>query len=539
MKKILFISLMIAAVSSFETVSAQNGGFPFYRSFLDGKMDQVEKPEPNNPNPGTGVDRGNKAVLVPDLGLQLTTLKSEVGAFYLPNHPFTTDDGLLIEFEYMMYPTGGSSNVTDGITMFLVDADKANNLEYGAEGAGFGYTHRWTNPSLSRQRIRGILGGYLSIALDQSNFKGMRMEGQEQRNGIAYMENESWTTSAKLKKYNTRSNVTIRGSAGPGRKQITSTSPLYTMEEGFWGYPVLITRHTGGTADAGNMRNQACFKLDPATGMFDQIIQDDDVMPDIPLPFDIAGGGRFTTPLQSQYRKAIIKLETNPDNSIGGFMITVSIRHGNDETTVIRNFTYPATLKYIENGLPIRIVSETPVYYGTPPIIEYTVETPKELIIGFTASTGTVNDYTNVIKNLRITPLLGTNTANDDILGHRRGPAVILPFENDIAYQGTGSSAVGHKDYIDPDSFRFWTDEYTLVKDPSGKILFECEIENEGKWFYDPTRSEVLFFPDKGFTGTAAIMYDIKGKHSPYDEEKFRSSLAKISVQVADNQPTT
>ncbi|MEI3420555.1 MAG: hypothetical protein V8R91_05530 [Butyricimonas faecihominis] len=56
-------------------------------------------------------------------GLQLTEGKEEIGAFYLPEYIFSTEDGLLIEFEYiMMYTNVGEAGVTDGICMFLVDA---------------------------------------------------------------------------------------------------------------------------------------------------------------------------------------------------------------------------------------------------------------------------------------------------------------------------------------------------------------------------------------------------------------------------------
>lgn len=97
---------LIKETNRFDLVLAKSegiGSFPFFRFLLDGEMKDVEKPVPNNPSAKPGVDRFNKAKLVDELGLQLTTKKSEVGAFYLPGYPFTTDDGLKIEFEYMMY----------------------------------------------------------------------------------------------------------------------------------------------------------------------------------------------------------------------------------------------------------------------------------------------------------------------------------------------------------------------------------------------------------------------------------------------------
>lgn len=494
-------------------------GFPFYRSFLDGKMDNVTL---MGPNPGyrAGVDRSNQAHLVKDLGLQLTYKENQIGALYLPHHPFTTNDGMVIEFEYMMY---GGTGITDGITMFLADANYINSIKYGAEGAGFAYTHRWTNDNLSGQRIRGMQGGYLSIALDQANYKVMRMEGEEQRNGIAYLRNEAWSTSAKLTEYNTHSNVTIRGAAGQGRRYINSK---YTMEDGYWGYPVLITRHTGGKIDSNFLRNSAGFRLRTPDGTFEKY-----VTPRIDKAFDIAGGNTFKYPSEPSYRKAIIYLKSNPDNTRGGFIITVAIQHQTDTTEVIKDFVYPETVTYIENGLPSRINNGFPVYYEKPPIINYSVDTPEKVVIGFAASTGTKLAYSNVIKNLRITPLYGAAAAGDDIRSHRRGPVTIQPLENDVAYKDLNGIVIAGKEYLDPSSFRFWSDEYTCLHED-----VEYSV-SEGKWVYDSSIAKVFFFPRKGFKGEVSIFYDIKGKEPTYDDEKFRSSLARINITINDNQP--
>lgn len=542
MKKIVYIILILIQPVIFFSVSAQrvNGGFPFYRSFLDGRMDNVEKPVPNNPDANEYVDRSNKAVLVDNLGLQLTSLKSEVGAFYLPNHPFTTNDGLKIEFEYMMYPTPGfSGGITDGIAMFLVDANYINNLEYGAEGAGFGYTNRWAiDYYYTNARIKGIAGGYLAIALDQKNFKTTRMEGNELRNGIYYSNTTSSTISAKPTAHNTASNVTIRGAAGMSPRTITSRSSSgstlksYNLGAREWGYPLLATRHTGGIEDRLSYRNSAGYILNTSTGSFESGgFQAGSVMPRIEQPFDIAGGKIFEGPDEPEYRKAIIKLA--PNTSGGGFKITVEIQHGNEVTPVIENFTFPATVSYLENGLPISVNGLNPTVAARPEVVTYQVAAPSNLVIGFTASTGTETHYTNVIKNLRITPLYGANTANDDITSHRRGPVRIKVLENDLGYMPDGDTSIGGSEYLDPTSFRFWTDEYTCL----GAGVFEYTVTNEGHWVYDKETAEVLFFPRQGFVGETSIMYDIKGKIPPYNEEKFRSSLAIISVTIADNQP--
>ncbi len=525
-----FYMIIVALPLIVSTVSAQTGNFPFFRSFLDGRMDNVEKPVPNNPS----VSRKNKAQLVNNLGLQLTSQTSEVGAFYLPNHPFTTNDGLKIEFEYMMYPSPNSSiGVTDGITMFLIDANKKNSLEFGAEGAGFGYTHRWTiDDNLYRnQRIKGVPGGYLAIALDQKHFKVLRMEGNELRNGIPYYDASVSTTNRKHTMYNTTSNITIRGAAGPDTRTVTSGTKSYTLGDRDWGYPVLATRNTNNST----MANNAAFVLNTNNGNYDTRTGNTLIFPAIPKPFDIAGNARFDSPTEAAYRKMVILLDANPNTSVGGFKITVAIQHGNDLTTVIDNFTFPATLSYVENGLPSSVSSALkPQVAAQPPVIRYTVNTPQQLVIGFTASTGTNLAYTNVIRNLRITPLYGANTAHDDIKSHRRGPVIIRPLDNDIGYFNDGSNTpIGDKEFLDPASFRFWKNEYECI----GNNKYEYSVPGQGRWVYNPKTTELMFFPEKGYQGKASIMYDIKGKYHPYNGEKFRSSLATISVTLTNDQP--
>ncbi|WP_262405889.1 hypothetical protein [Parabacteroides acidifaciens] len=39
------------------------------------------------------------------------------------------------------------------------------------------------------------------------------------------------------------------------------------------------------------------------------------------------------------------------------------------------------------------------------------------------------------------------------------------------------------------------------------------------------------------YKGKATVIYDIKGLHYPYNQEKFRSSQATVSVTIDDNQP--
>lgn len=551
MKKLSFFLLVLTLSGVCADVCAQTADlFPFFRSFLDNNLTGVDFPAPNQLE-GSGktkegrYKRKNQAGLVNLVGLQLTSGKEEVGAFYLPEYIFTTKDGLLIEFEYIMkYTVSTEKGVTDGICMFLVDATSNDyigaNLKYGAEGAGFGYTHRssvHTSISKGVLPITGMKGGYLAVALDQGNFKNWRFEDYEMRNGIPYDDNPTKIDNVQPKKYDTRSNVTIRGAAGRNTKTITTSTRTHTLYEGSWGFPVLITRHTGWSIDKGlesesinGLRNEAGFQLNTASGKFEQ-----HVSPRIDKPFNISGGAMFNHADEAAYRKAIIALEPNLQD--GGFIITVTIQHGREKTVVIEKYTYPSSLTYVENGIPIRISGgeqPTPSWYQNPPATNLSLNTPQKLVIGFMASTGQLTAHTNIIKNLRITPLYAAHS-EDDIYEHRRGPATVRPLDNDWAYRSEGGVISADKGNLDPASLRIWTSE--KEKDCLGTGVFEYEAPGQGKWVYNPDLAEMMFFPIKGFTGEASIMYDVKGKYNPYAGDSFRSSLAKIVINMADNQP--
>jgi hypothetical protein len=519
------IFLVLLGLPFIGAAQQHEGEFPFFRSFTDGNKEGI-----------TIVNTGfYKAELVSGLGLRLTNNQQGAGGvFYLPGHRFTTHEGFEIEFEYLMY---GDQGTTDGISMFLVDAQDQYldaNFKQGYTGAGFCYTNSWAVYESSGRRLTGIKGGYLAVALDQGPFKTIRCEGEELRNGIPYGTvgvPARPITSSQNKDHDTRSNVTIRGAAGRGNSINFGTPYAATLTEGFWGYPVLITRHTGwsvdnGITDPSNLKNAAGYKLNPSDGTFVQ-----HVTPRIDKAFNIAGYDASATPSKATYRKAIITLDPNTEGQ-GGYKITVTIQHGTDKTVVIKDFTYPATVTYMENALPEGLNGGWPTLYYTSKTMTYTVPTPEKLVIGFSGSTGNTK-VTNVIRNLRITVFRAANTADDDLYLHRRGPATVRPFDNDLACRDEGGEVVTSKDNIDPGSLRFWTNESTCL----GSNVFEHPVSGKGKWVYDPTVGEVMFFPVKGFKGNVSIMYDIKSKYAPYNGEQYRSSLATISITINDNQP--
>lgn len=118
-KKIFFI--FVGVVGNGGGIGTNLSSYVFFRSFLDGDMENVKLFEPNQIEAsGRKADntykRANQAKPVKNLGLRLTQEKEEVGAFYLPDYIFSTKDGLLIEFEYiMMYTNSSEKGLTDGI----------------------------------------------------------------------------------------------------------------------------------------------------------------------------------------------------------------------------------------------------------------------------------------------------------------------------------------------------------------------------------------------------------------------------------------
>ena len=69
------------------------------------------------------------------------------------------------------------------------------------------------------------------------------------RNGIPY--GSAGIANIHSETYNTRSNVTIRGAAGRDEKVITTSQKTHRIQDGRWGFPVLITRHTGWNEKTG------------------------------------------------------------------------------------------------------------------------------------------------------------------------------------------------------------------------------------------------------------------------------------------------
>lgn len=427
-------------------------------------------------------------------GLQLTSaVRDQFGAAYVNSLSFGSDVGIDIEFEYDFY--GGSMQYNrygDGLAMFLFDSKK--NTSIGSNGSGLGYSYNRSNKrNFSNKRKRGIIGAYLGIGFDLfGNFHKQRYQGESRRNGMVN------TSGSDM--------ITLRGAEGLVSK-VNNTNYVSGYGDGFFGYPVLITRSTSGSQSA---------ILNPHTGSYSNSSG--------LSSFSLRGDTLKPTPGKAGYRKAFINIRPH---SSGGFNITVKIQHENTITTVINNYHYPLQVTYVENA---NSWDNDAYIGGSSPSGSNSTHTlnttpPQYFKIGFSASTGATSQI-HLLRNLRIT-LPYAATAGDDsttICGGNNATISILT--NDKIYTGTTVNPVEVTDPpVDAIHFNFC--------DNSGNSLGNSHHSSQGIWAYDSSTGKVTFTPDAGFTGTATIKYYIQAKSGDFSNDSgYRSTPATITVTI-------
>jgi hypothetical protein len=502
--KMGYVAIILSLIVFYSTPGyAQTyGDFPYEESFLTGtRPTEISLPIPSF-----------NAVEFTGNGLRLTpNSQGKFGAVFVNSLKFSSENGINIEFEYMIY--GG--NGADGICLFLFDANEQN-PEVGGTGAAMGYSY---NRSLLRHypssRKPGLKGAYLGIAFDSfGNFKTTRWLDEEIIGGIGIVSGEG-------------SHVTLRGARGV-------SYPLPGMNEGYTGYPVLVTQ---------------CTKA--STSNVAHVVLNENGDYDFNTPssytgdFHIRGGATFengdTTNIA--YRKAFIDIYPI-DQQASGMYITVKIQHKNTITTIIDKYPYKNVTKYRETGIVSEISGDN--IYGnitgspTPPyssnVLNLSSAIPEFLHIGFSAATGQGYDI-HMIKNLRITLPSSAEAYNDFDTTRMNNPITINPFINDVAYQGVISeNQVGSSSYINPVSFKF------IPMDGSPADNNYSHQTSEGIWTFNTQTGLVTFTPVNNFEGNASIQYSIKGGlpgHTvPYDDEAYRSLPATISISV-ENIPSS
>lgn len=519
-------------------ISSIYGDFPYERNLMDGRSAAPDISFPTSQKPGTNP---NRARFINDLGLQLTPDSTySFGAVFVDRRQFSSVVGIKIEFEYMMYDgTGG-----DGLSMFLFDA-AVNDPQIGAHGAGIGYAYNRSYKysleipnegmvDFSKYRSKGLSGAYLGVAFDEyGNYKGLRFQGESRVSGIPYTGTVQGTTPGmKDGRYNGGDQITLRGARGP----IIDES--LGLGDGYTGYPVLITQAINNTDVVNNTQDRPGFQLDGSV----REIKYNQISTYKGNLFSISGGKKFVNSDDPAYRKATVELFPAPlvNNKSDGFLISVSIQHGQTTDVVISDYHYKESFWYSENAYPnggngdnnsTDIVRITPVYR------ELDASIPDFLRVGFAASTGEKTNR-HVIKNLKIS-LPRAAEANNDIAETNQGVSIsIMPLENDIAYDGQIQKIQeGKPEYLDVSTFRFRDADGSIISgnsytDNDGNIW--TFVEEDASSPLDRT-IRVTLTPHPTFFGEAKIDYDILGgryQADPYGDPAYRSLPATITVNV-------
>lgn len=455
------------------------------------------------------VPSGINSAKFTDKGLMLTpAIRSQFGAVFINSLQFKTINGIKIEFEYMIYG-GDSIYNADGLSLFLFDAS-VDDPTIGTKGAGLGYTFNRANNFYSEYRFTGLTGAYLGIGFDNfGNFKGKRFQPESRVNGLPDGRDLG------------RSHVTLRGAKG----QIDTYYKGADID-GYTGYPVLITQST--------ISSSLNRRLNIRNGMYSSYL------PNISTDdhFYLRGGKPFdeNQPDNAAYRKAVVELYPWVDsntNAILGKLITVKIQAGAKLVTVIHNFEYPESLRYIENSYSKVSTGDMNNLSG-----DYTAtqnvftpldsKAPEYVRIGFAASTGEYYDN-HYIKNLRITLPSSAIAVDDEVQTPFNTPITISPLTNDIGFTGPiKPDQIGNSSYLNPFTFRFLDNKGNLINGDS-------YTSSEGIWIYKSDTGNVTFTPAVSFHGIATVKYDIKAglnNEEPYIDESYRSLPATIEVSV-------
>ncbi|GAB6123683.1 L-type lectin family protein [Dysgonomonas termitidis] len=476
---------------------AQNyGDFPYSQSFrTETQPEEIDIVTPQNSQ------IQNDATFTSE-GLRLTSNETgRFGAVFIGDHQFQSIQGIRIEFEYLMY--GGSG--ADGMCVFFFDAG-INNPVIGSIGSALGYTYNRTNSYYAVNRATGLSGAYLGIALDSyGNFKNRFWQGDSRINGIPDISGDLGDRYI--------SNVTLRGARG-GATQVADFASIAGMDDGYMGYPVLISQPT--------LNNNEGWQLNGIGGYSSINTYRGD--------FNLRGED------QSDYRRAII--EIYPLDSNEGFEISVTIQHGETETIVINDYPYRRFVEYAENAYDLEgdnIIGGSVYPESTPTILDATI--PMYLRIGFAASTGGETDI-HLLRELKISLPSSAEAYDDYASTTRMEPVVIDVLDNDIGYSGQiTKTQIGDKEHLNPNSFRFCDDSGEFL----GVVVDDMTVYDtaEGNWLFNFQEGKLTFTSARDFIGLAAVRYSIKSKDEigePYDDEAYRSPPAVVNVNVSTFQ---
>lgn len=497
--------LNIAALSCLAlNISAQEfGNFPFEESLLGSSSSSIVK---------VGATQSSDGIVLTN------NSQNQFGAIYVQDRKFSAINGIVVEFEYIMY---GGSTGGDGLSMFLFDSNVTPAV--GSHGAGLGYAYRWSSKDGYPSK-GGLEGGYLGVGFDlYGNYRVVRFLDEERVSGIPFggiLTRENWGT-------NDGSHVTLRGAQGKAFSVRQPSGGTINFSSRYAGYPVLISKSTKN--DVVYIQRDITGESDTGPGFRTETGKNHN--------FNI--NNTKNSDNTYEYRKAIVELFPASDTPEKGFYVTVKVQHGNQLDTLIYDYHYKESFYYHENAAKSNFANT----YPSDDILikKLDAKVPDFLKVGFAASTGTHGTNYHLIRNLTLTLPRAAEAVDDSVTIYKGRTADISPFVNDIAYSGVISRQQdGSSDNIDENSFRFIFNADT-VKLNQGETMLEYPVSGVGKWIYNSIQKKVFFEPVSGFEGEAKIKYDIKGKRDPnpnagpYHDEAYRSILARIVVNVVDN----
>ncbi|MDR2221166.1 MAG: hypothetical protein LBE34_00345 [Flavobacteriaceae bacterium] len=413
-------------------------------------------------------------------GLVLTTTKGDNSAFALDEIPFTSNDGVVVEFEYAMY--GGdkyNGGYGDGMSFFIYDESKKFSI--GSHGAGLGYTYRESDSQYPSYRAPGLDGAYLGVGLDIYG-------GFNKRDSAINEKREGLPASDQLVNWGKRS-VSIRGGMHENNR--------------YKGYPVLFsTTRSFGISPSKSDTTEA--ELDLTTGNYKTSYSSryND--------FDVRGGDSD----YPYFQKFTITILPKGND---GSLVTIYF----NRWLVVDRFFYPNEFKTLDKDGKL-----------------YTFKTkfPKSFKIGFAGSCGSASQV-QIVKNVTVSLPFGPQTYDTDISycsDASEGAITFDPLDYARFYIGTiDNPDYGDSDkYIDKNSFRF-EDEYGYpLSNPH-----EYTEPGVGTWKYNASTREVTFTPaSKDIDEGEYIIYysakSVGGVNSPFGSENYRSRPTPIKLTV-------
>ncbi|APA93838.1 MULTISPECIES: hypothetical protein [Myroides] len=433
-------------------------------------------------------------------GIMLTSdVKYGFSGFSLNQLAFTSEFGLIIEFEYAMY--GGvtyGGRYGDGMSFFMYDGSQA--LSLGQVGAALGYTYR-NDPGLSGYNPNiathnGLKGGYLGVGLDvYGRYKLQVNNSREVNEGVP-------PTTAGFNDIGAN-HVTLRGAVNPANNK---------------GYPVLITKQISGVDE--QKYSGAQLNVTNGNYTFD---------PPYPLSKDsfVLRTSKAANGVVS-YNK--VKIELVP-KTVGEMTVNVYVTNGNVTRHIIQDYKYVKSL--VAKNFDGKAYSLNTVV-------------PKTFKIGFAASTGAATQFTlvrNVSVDLPFAPFakMDVEEACISLFPINKGKQIVFnPFSNDTFFNGslTGYPSGGNSStHIDANSFRF--------EDANGNPLGTTGANASyvqagvGTWSYNASTRLVTLTLSQDTYGTSnsvkQLFYSAKGTSvggGPFNNEYYRSAPAAMELRL-------